>query len=227
MTNRTALVVLSGGMDSVTALAWAASQYDDVHALTANYGQRHVREIEAALWQGRRYASRHDLVDLTSVGRLLEGSSLTDDVDVPFGHYAAETMKATVVPNRNAILANVAAGIAIGRNLDAIVLGIHSGDHTIYPDCRPEFVEALQTCLDVGNWTSVEVVAPFLHGDKRTILLWGHEGLDELVDYSRTWTCYVGGDVSCGRCGSCQERLEAFDSIGVVDPLEYATDRTP
>jgi 7-cyano-7-deazaguanine synthase len=214
-----ALVVLSGGMDSVTALAWAANNYDTVHALTANYGQRHARELEAARWQADRWASRHDLVDLTSVGALLEGSALTDDVDVPFGHYAEETMKATVVPNRNAILANVAAGIAIGRGFDSIVLGIHSGDHTIYPDCRPEFVEALQHTLDVGNWSTVTVEAPFLLTDKLGIL---EVGFELGVDYGQTWTCYVGGDPSCGRCGSCQERLEAFELLGTPDPLVYA-----
>lgn len=215
---KTALVVLSGGMDSVTALAWAANEFDSVDALTANYGQRHVREIEAAAWQAARYANRHDLVDLISVGQLLAGSALTDDIEVPFGHYAEETMKATVVPNRNAILANVAAGVAIGRGHDAIVMGVHSGDHAIYPDCRPEFVDALQHSIDVGNYTSVDVETPFLDTDKLGIL---QVGYNLGVDYAHTWTCYVGGEKACGRCGSCTERLEAFQLLGAPDPLEY------
>lgn len=211
-----ALVVLSGGMDSVTALAWAATVYSRVDALTVNYGQRHRREIEAARVQAARWADTHDVVDLSDVGRLLTGSALTDDVAVPTGHYADATMKMTVVPNRNAILASVAAGVAVARRHDAIVLGVHSGDHAIYPDCRPEFVAALDALLAVANYDPVRVDAPFLHTDKRGILGVGF-GLG--VDYSATWTCYVGGDQPCGNCGSCTERAEAFDDLGRDDPL--------
>ena len=216
-----ALVVLSGGMDSVTALHWAATLHDRVDALSVNYGQRHVRELAAASSQASVVGARWDVVDLSDVGALLTGSSLTDDVDVPRGHYADETMRATVVPNRNAILANVAAGVAVARGHDALVLGVHSGDHAIYPDCRPEFVDALSALLQVANYDVVRVEAPFLHTDKVGILRVGH-ALG--VDYSQTWTCYVGGDVACGTCGSCVERREAFDTIGVRDPLPYLTD---
>jgi 7-cyano-7-deazaguanine synthase len=216
----TALVVLSGGMDSVTALALAAQTHGTVHALTANYGQRHVREVDAARWQADRYADRHDIVDLTTVGALLAGSALTDDTPVPEGHYSDASMSATVVPNRNAILANVAAGVAVARKLDAIVLGVHAGDHPIYPDCRPEFINALQVMLNVANdgYHRVQVEAPFLNVDKHGILRIGH-ALG--VDYSHTWTCYKGADKACGRCGSCVERLEAFAEIGATDPVEY------
>jgi len=212
------VVVLSGGMDSATVLAYTVALYGEADAITANYGQRHVREIESAMKQAERYGCRHDLVDLTSVGALLSGSALTDEVEVPFGHYAEETMKATVVPNRNAILANVAAGVAVAREAPAIILGVHSGDHAIYPDCRPEFVEALAGVLKVANYHPVRVEAPFLHTDKAGILRVGH-ALG--VDYSATWTCYVGGDKACGKCGACQERLEAFGLIGKTDPLAY------
>ena len=211
-----ALVVLSGGMDSATALAWAATMYPTVDALTVDYGQRHRREIDAAHRQAAHWANRHDIVDLSDVGRVLTGSALTDDVDVPTGHYADETMKLTVVPNRNAILASVAAGVAVARRHDAIVLGVHSGDHAIYPDCRPEFVDALNALLAVANYDPVRVDAPFLHTDKRGILGIGF-GLG--VDYAATWTCYVGGDQPCGNCGSCVERAEAFDDLGRDDPL--------
>lgn len=220
MTNR-AVVSLSGGMDSVTALAWAASAFDEVHAITVNYGQRHAREIESALWQAERWATRHDLVDLTSVGKLLSGSALTDDVDVPFGHYAEESMKATVVPNRNTILAAVAAGVAVARDAHAIVLGVHAGDHAIYPDCRPEWVHAMDALLAVANYEPVRVHAPFLMLDKAGIL---DVGFELGVDYGYTWTCYVGGDAACGRCGSCVERLEAFAEVGCDDPLPYDED---
>jgi 7-cyano-7-deazaguanine synthase len=215
----TALVVLSGGMDSVTALAWAAHLHDDVDALTVDYGQRHRREIDAARIQAGRYATRHDVADLSDVGRLLSGSALTDNIDVPLGHYADETMKQTVVPNRNAILASIAAGVAVARRHDAIVLGVHSGDHAIYPDCRPEFVDALNALLAVANYDPIRVEAPFLHSDKAGILRVGF-GLD--VDYAATWTCYVGGDMPCGACGSCTERAEAFATIGRADPLAAA-----
>ena len=219
-----ALVVLSGGMDSVTALHYAATLYDDVDALSVDYGQRHVRELDAAAWQAQRAGvRRHDDVDLRSLGPLLSGSALTDDVDVPHGHYADETMRATVVPNRNAILANVAAGVAVARGHEAIVLGVHSGDHAIYPDCRPEFVDALSALLAVANYDPLRVEAPWLHSDKVGILRVGH-ALG--VDYSRTWTCYVGRELACGTCGSCTERREAFDTIGVRDPLRYCGDDT-
>ena len=216
----TMLVVLSGGMDSVTALAHTATMYGDVHALTVNYGQRHAREIDAATWQANRWATRHDVVDLTSVGALLGGSALTDDIAVPEGHYSDASMSATVVPNRNAILANIAAGVAVANKLDGIVLGVHAGDHPIYPDCRPEFITALQAMLDVANdgYHRVRVEAPFLHTDKAGIL---RVGTALGVDYSHTWTCYKGADKACGRCGSCVERLEAFAEIGATDPVEY------
>lgn len=213
------VVVLSGGMDSVTVLAHTVSLYGAADCISANYGQRHVRELEAARWQAERYGCRFDLIDLTSVGSLLSGSALTDAVEVPLGHYAEPTMKATVVPNRNAILANIAAGVAVAREAPAIVLGVHSGDHAIYPDCRPEFVSALDGLLKVANYEPVRVDAPFLATDKAGILRIGH-ALG--VDYSHTWTCYQGLDAACGRCGSCTERLEAFDAIGRQDPLPYA-----
>jgi 7-cyano-7-deazaguanine synthase len=211
----TALVVLSGGMDSVTALAYAATLHGSVDALTVDYGQRHRREIDAARSQGARWANRHDIVDLSDIGRLLTGSALTDEVDVPTGHYADATMRATVVPNRNAILANVAAAVAVARRHDAIVLGVHSGDHAIYPDCRPEFVQALAQLLTVANYDPVRVETPFLHTDKAGIL---RVGFALGVDYAATWTCYVGGDQPCGECGSCTERAEAFDVLDRPDP---------
>lgn len=212
------VVVLSGGMDSATALAFTVALYGSAQTLTVNYGQRHARELSAAETQAGQFAARHDQVDLTEVGALLEGSSLTDDVDVPRGHYSDATMAATVVPNRNAILANVAAGIAVARKAPAIVLGVHAGDHPIYPDCRPEFVSALNDLLAVASDHRVRVEAPFLHTDKAGILRIGH-ALG--VDYAATWTCYVGEDLACGTCGSCTERLEAFDVIGRDDPLPY------
>lgn len=210
------IVVLSGGMDSATLLAYTVHMYGEADAISVNYGQRHVRELEAAKQQAARWATRHDTIDLTALGTFLTGSALTDDIDVPEGHYADDNMKQTVVPNRNAILANIAAGVAVARQAPSIALGVHAGDHAIYPDCRPEFIKALQSLLDVANYTTVRVDAPFLHTDKAGILRIGH-ALG--VDYAHTWTCYKGGEHPCGLCGSCQERAEAFDIIGKYDPV--------
>lgn len=175
----------------------------------------HRREIGYANVQAARWADRHDVVDLTSVGALLTGSALTDGPDVPRGHYADESMRQTVVPNRNAILATIAAGVAVARRHDAIVLGVHAGDHTIYPDCRPEFIDALGRLLAVANYDPVRVEAPFLHTDKVGIL---RVGAALGVDYRHTWTCYVGEDRPCGSCGSCVERAEAFAELDIADP---------
>lgn len=214
------VVLLSGGMDSTTALAVAL---DDRHtvkvAVSVDYGQRHRRELDAAAAIAARYGIEHVVVQLAIPGGLA-GSALTDpDVPVPHGHYADASMKATVVPNRNAIMANIAAGIAISRGADTIVLGVHAGDHPIYPDCRPAFVDALRALLEAANDPPVRVFAPFLHNTKTDIAGIGNV-LRAPLDL--TWSCYQGGDVHCGRCGTCVERREAFTEAGVTDPTVYA-----
>lgn len=218
-----ALVVHSGGMDSTTALYLALTLYDDVAAVSVNYGQRHSTELAHAAAICDAIGVEHAVVDLSGVGRALAGSALTDDVDVPHGHYADETMRATVVPNRNAILSNVVAGMAVAQRRDAIVLGVHAGDHPIYPDCRPEFIEALQLLLDVANegYHRLLVHAPFVNVDKTAIV---RLGAALGVPYERTWSCYEGRNdgVHCGACGTCVERREAFELAGVDDPTSYA-----
>lgn len=217
------VVVLSGGLDSTVALALHVATAEQVTAVTFDYGQRHRhREISAATRVARHYPKvDHVVVDLVSAGRLLGGSALTDpSIPVPEGHYAAPSMAATVVPNRNAILANIAVGVAVARKADTVVLGVHAGDHPIYPDCRPIFIDALNLCvaLAVGEATPVRIDAPFLGKAKADIVIVGEQ---LAAPMGLTWSCYQGGDTHCGRCGTCVERREAFQLAEVPDPTEY------
>lgn len=216
------VVVASGGLDSTAAMALHHAIGDTITAVTIDYGQRHRREIDAARAVADHYLADHVVVDLAALGTVLSGSALTDPaaVDVPHGHYAAPSMAATVVPNRNAILANVAVGVAVARKADAVVLGVHAGDHPIYPDCRPEFIDALQTCVAAATagYHTPRVEAPFVH--------WSKTGIARLAarlqaPIELTWSCYEGGDLHCGRCGTCVERKEALQQAGVLDLTRY------
>lgn len=212
------VIIYSGGMDSYTVLHLALAQGFDVHAVSFNYGQRHSKELEYAKNVTQKYAIEHKIVDISSINQLIGGSSLTDDIDVPEGHYEEESMKQTVVPNRNMILLSLAVGYAVSINAEAVYFGAHSGDHAIYPDCRTEFVEAMNEVCKIANYESIEVRAPFLKANKIEIL---QQGLAMNLDYGETWTCYNGRQKACGVCGSCQERLEAFEHNNAVDPLDY------
>ncbi len=214
----TVVVIYSGGMDSYTLLHVARAQGLSVHALSFDYGQRHVRELESASAVCERLDIPHKVIDIRAMGEVMAGSALTSDVDVPEGHYEEDSMKATVVPNRNMILLSLATGYAVTVGAGAVWYGAHGGDHAIYPDCRPEFVEKMDAVCRVANYEPVAVEAPFMALDKGEILA---EGLKLGLDYSQTWTCYNGRERACGRCGSCVERLEAFASHGVTDPLVY------
>lgn len=214
------IVVLSGGMDSTTLLYRMFNEYSEVEALSFNYGQRHKKELEYAAKSCAKLGIPHKIVDVTVINELVQGSSLTSDIDVPEGHYEEENMKATVVPNRNMILASMAIGYAVSKGFGAVALGVHSGDHAIYPDCRPLFVDALRVMARIANYEEIEILAPYLDTDKGGIL---RDGIELGVDYSLSWTCYKGGEKACGKCGSCQERLAGFKENGIEDPLEYDT----
>ncbi|WNV87998.1 7-cyano-7-deazaguanine synthase QueC [Umezawaea sp. Da 62-37] len=219
-------VVLSGGMDSTTAVAEYASRGHYLVCVTVDYGQRHVREVRAAHEVAAHYGAEHVVVDLSGLGRELTGSALTDrEVDVPEGHYAEPSMRATVVPNRNAVLANVAVSIAMSRGASVLALGMHAGDHFIYPDCRPEFVEALANAVRVGNegFAPPAVEAPFLRWTKARIAA---RGAELGAPLGLTWSCYRGGEVHCGVCGTCYERREAFRDANVPDPTRYRDSTT-
>ena len=214
-----AVVIYSGGMDSFTVLHLAKQQGFDVHALSFDYGQRHNKELEVAASVCQQENIPHKVVDITAINQLLQGSSLTSkDIDIPTGDYADANMKSTVVPNRNMILLSLAIGYAVSLKADKVFYGAHSGDHDIYPDCRPEFVDAINGVSALANYEPIEIVSPFLHDSKLTIL---KTGLEMGLDYANTWTCYQGLEKACGKCGSCIERLSAFAAMGLTDPIAY------
>lgn len=214
------VLIYSGGLDSTVLLYHLLREGRETLALSVDYGQRHRRELEYARSVANELGIQHEVADLTGITHLLGGSSQTDEtVPVPHGHYAADSMKTTVVPNRNMILLAVAAGWAISQRAGTLAYAAHAGDHTIYPDCRPEFATAMNTALGLCDWHDVELVRPFIELTKADIVRRGAE-LD--VPFERTWSCYEGGDVHCNRCGTCVERREAFELAGVNDPTEYA-----
>ncbi len=214
----TVVVIYSGGMDSFTLLHRARASGLSVHALSFNYGQRHVRELAVAEAVCRDLRVPHKVIDIRAMGEVMAGSSLTGAEAVPEGHYQQESMKSTVVPNRNMILLSLATGYAVTVGACSVWYGAHGGDHAIYPDCRPEFVEKMDAVCRVANYQAVRIEAPYLHADKAGILA---DGLAMGLDYGQTWTCYNGREQACGRCGSCVERLEAFAAHQLADPLPY------
>lgn len=216
--NRT-LVILSGGMDSAVLLYHFLSKGHAVHAISFNYGQRHSKELEGAKRIAERTGTPHVVMGLSILGRLLGNSSQTDlSIPVPEGHYAEESMKKTVVPNRNMIMISIAAGLAISQDMSAVAFGAHGGDHAIYPDCREEFVTELGRALMLCDWKPVKLVAPFIFSSKADIV---REGARLGVPFQDTWSCYKGGEIHCGRCGTCVERRLAFIEAGVEDPVAY------
>lgn len=218
------VTIISGGMDSAT-LAYVVQDLNpgvEQHFLSFNYGQKHVKELGCAAEIAKSLNSKHQVIDLSAVGPLLKGSALTDssNVSMPEGFYAEENMRLTVVPNRNAIMLSIAWGVAVGEKAEYVYYGAHAGDHFIYEDCRPEFVDALSKAFRLGTHGEfpTRINAPFLGIDKADIL---RRGFKLNVPYEKTWTCYKGGDIACGKCGSCQERLWAFEQVGREDPIQY------
>ena len=223
------VVIYSGGMDSYTVLHRALNEGLEVHALSFDYGQRHARELEVAARVCRGLGVPHQVVDIRAIHGLIDNSALTDaGRELPEGEYAEENLAATVVPNRNMILLSLAIAKAVNIGARRVDYGAHGGDHVLYPDCRPEFVERMNAVAGIANFEAVAIHAPYLHASKAEILA---DGLAMGLDYGQTWTCYRGGRLACGRCGSCRERLAAFAANGAIDPLGYsdrsATDASP
>jgi len=213
-----AIAIVSGGLDSVTLAYLLASRGYELHIVSFDYGQRHVKELEYARHCTTALGASFDLVDLSGLLPLLRGSALTDDVRVPDGHYTAPSMAATIVPNRNAIMLSIAYAAAVSSDADIVGIGVHSGDHPIYPDCRPEFINQFEKMEGLATDKNIRLYAPFLDVPKSEII---KVGILLEVDYRYTWSCYKGGEVHCGTCGTCVERREAFILAGVKDPTTY------
>lgn len=207
-----ALIVLSGGMDSTSMLY----EYKDSIALAVNfnYGANHnAREAACARENCRRLGIELVEIDLAFMGRYFESSLLSGADAIPEGHYEDENMRSTVVPFRNGIMLSVAAGLAESRGLKAVMIANHSGDHAIYPDCRPEFVSSMGKAIADGTYEHLELRAPYTGMTKGEIACRGKElG----VDYSHTYSCYKGGEHHCGKCGTCVERREALEFAGIT-----------
>lgn len=213
----------SGGLDS-TVLLWSlVKEGYYVHCLSVDYGQRHAKELASAhrivTELGTEIARFHRV--MISGNAMLGSSQTSPDVPVPEGHYAEESMKATVVPNRNMVLLSLAGALAVSTKSHNVAYAAHSGDHAIYPDCRPEFATAMANALLLCDFTPVKILRPFLEPEplsKTDVVRLGHSlG----VPFEHTWSCYKGGERHCGKCGTCVERREAFVDSGVQDPTEY------
>ena len=215
------IALLSGGMDSTSLLSFLLSGGEEVEAVGINYGQRHSKELESAKKVATTLGVKYDTVSLETLKPFLGGSSLTsDEVVVPDGHYAEDTMKITVVANRNAIMLAVAVGIASARGFDYVATAVHAGDHYIYPDCRPEFIEAMSHAVSLGTagFGNITIKAPFVNKTKAEICTIGTQSNAPLA---LTWSCYKGGEIHCGSCGTCFERREAFVLAKITDPTQY------
>jgi 7-cyano-7-deazaguanine synthase len=211
------ILILSGGMDSVTLLY----EYQEriALAISFDYGSNHnAREIPFAQLHCQRLGIEHLVIPLKFIGQHFHSSLLEGDAAIPEGHYASDNMKSTVVPFRNGIMLSVAVGMAESRGLLNVMMANHSGDHTIYPDCRPEFVEAFDRAAQAGTYEGVRLLSPYTHLTKADI---ARRGKELGIDYNETWSCYRGGENHCGRCGTCIERREALAEAGIVDPTIY------
>lgn len=214
------VVLCSGGMDSVTALHWAKVHHAVTRVVSFDYGAKHnAREIPFAREHALKLGLRHDVIELPFVNQLFTSDLLQSGGSIPEGHYAAENMKQTVVPFRNAIFLSIACGYAESSGAQGLVIAAHGGDHTIYPDCREDFMRAMGDAMRLGTYAGIELLRPFIAMTKGEIV---GEGRQLGVDLARTWSCYKGGETHCGRCGTCVERREAFIVGGLVDPTVYA-----
>lgn len=216
-------VLLSGGMDSVAAFYHVLGAHEVVACLSFDYGSKHnAKEIPFAELHAARHGIPHHTIRLDFMDRLFKSSLLRSGGEIPEGHYAEESMKQTVVPFRNGIMLAIAAGYAESVEAEGLVIAAHSGDHAIYPDCREPFMQGMATAIAEGTYAKIEVLRPFIDMDKAGI---ARRGVELGIDFSETWSCYKGGDVHCGVCGTCVERREAFLLAGLPDPTVY--EQTP
>jgi len=211
------VIILSGGMDSVTLL------YDQQErialAVSFDYGSKHnAREIPFARLHCERLGIRHITIPLDFMTKYFQSSLLKGGEEIPEGHYADENMRSTVVPFRNGIMLSIAVGIAESNGLKFVMMANHGGDHTIYPDCRPQFVDAFDEAAQAGTYVGVRLLSPFVNWTKTDI---ARRGKELGINYAETWSCYKGGEQHCGKCGTCVERREAMAEAGIEDPTTY------
>lgn len=215
--DKDSLIIVSGGMDSITLLYDCKDSI--ALAVSFDYGSNHnAREIPFAEMHCRRLGIRHVVIPLDFMHKYFKSSLLEGADAIPDGHYADENMKSTVVPFRNGIMLAVAVGIAESNGLKKVLMANHGGDHAIYPDCRPEFVDAIDMAAKTGTYVNVRVVAPYTNITKGDIAMRG-KALG--IDYAETWSCYKGGETHCGTCGTCVERKEALSYAGIDDNTDY------
>jgi 7-cyano-7-deazaguanine synthase len=218
---RKVVVLLSGGMDSVSALYDAKQKDEIVGAISFDYGSKHNhKEIPFAVYHSRKFHIEHQVIRLDFICDLFKSDLLKSGGQIPDGHYEEETMKSTVVPFRNGIMLSISAGFAESRDAEGLVIATHAGDHAIYPDCREEFMKSMADAIRIGTYAGIKLLRPFITMTKAEIAARGNSlG----VDFSQTWSCYKGATLHCGTCGTCVERREAFMLAGVVDPTVYAS----
>lgn len=204
-------------MDSVTLLHYKKNEI--AVAISFDYGSNHNRrEIECASVQCAHLEIPHIIIPLKFIGQYFESSLLSGAQDIPEGSYDENNMSSTVVPFRNGIMIAVACGFAESRDLKHVMMANHGGDHSVYPDCRPEFVNAMNLAMEAGTYKKVSLVAPFTHLNKSEIAILGKElG----VDFAHTYSCYKGGEKHCGKCATCLERKNSFKEAGITDPTLY------
>ncbi|MDE5887659.1 MAG: 7-cyano-7-deazaguanine synthase QueC [Muribaculaceae bacterium] len=211
------VIILSGGMDSVTLLHY---KKDNIAlAVSFDYGSNHnAREIECACYQCNLLGIEHLVIPLEFMGKFFKSSLLEGADSIPEGNYDDENMKSTVVPFRNGVMLSVACGLAESRGLKHVIMANHGGDHSIYPDCRPEFVRAMSDAMKFGTYDGITLEGAFTNITKGDIAAIGKRlG----VDYSHTYSCYKGREKHCGKCGTCVERREAMALAGIDDPTIY------
>ena len=215
--NKDSVLIVSGGMDSITMLY----EYKERIALgiSFDYGSNHnAREIPFAAMHCERLGIKHIVINLGFMHQYFKSSLLEGAEAIPEGNYDDENMKSTVVPFRNGIILSIAAGVAESNGLKYVMMANHGGDHTIYPDCRPEFVSAMSEATRLGTYPGIEVLAPYTGITKSDI---ARHGKALGIDYAETWSCYKGGEHHCGKCGTCRERIEALADAGIEDHTVY------
>lgn len=215
--NKDSVLIVSGGMDSITMLY----EYKERIALgiSFDYGSNHnAREISFAAMHCERLGIKHIVINLGFMHQYFKSSLLEGAEAIPEGNYDDENMKSTVVPFRNGIMLSIAAGVAESNGLKYVMMANHGGDHTIYPDCRPEFVSAMSEATRLGTYPGIEVLAPYTGITKSDI---ARHGKALGIDYAETWSCYKGGEHHCGKCGTCRERIEALADAGIEDHTVY------